>query len=171
MDEQLAPARRRRLNVFGKAARQSRIFARLREGWAYDEIAREERLSPKRIRQIVSEVLQRREVDDVSEHALMQLARLQPLLKVAAEAAAGGDVRAIPAALKVLDRLDRYQKAAKAIRDDGEEIRRKLLAKINRVAEAHRERYGREREATDRQASAGAGASEEKIPMGFVANP
>src|SRR5574337_1989837 len=90
MDEQLAPARRRRPNVFGKAARQARIFARLREGWAYDEIAREERLSPKRIRQIVSAVLQRREVDDVSVHALMQLARLQPLLKVAA---AGGGRR------------------------------------------------------------------------------
>ena len=47
---------RRRLNVLTKAERRKRIFARLREGWAYDEIAREERVSAERIRQIVSEV-------------------------------------------------------------------------------------------------------------------
>ncbi len=77
-----APAPKRRLTIFGKAARQKRIFARLREGWAYDEVARGERLTAKRVRQIVSEVRQRREVDDGSAHALMQLARLQPLLKI-----------------------------------------------------------------------------------------
>jgi len=154
----LAPARRRRLTIFGKAARQKRIFARLREGWAYDEIAREERLTPKRARQIVAEVLRKREVDDGSDHALMQLTRLQPLLKVAAEAAASGDVRAIPAALKMLDRLDRYQKAAKAHRADNEDIRRKLLAKI----EAQSERYGREREADPDLSEAG--EEKEKIP-------
>jgi hypothetical protein len=39
------PEPRRRLNVLTKAERRKRIFARLREGWAYDEIAREERES------------------------------------------------------------------------------------------------------------------------------
>ena len=38
------PAPRRRLNIVSKAARRKRIFDRLREGWAYDQIAREERL-------------------------------------------------------------------------------------------------------------------------------
>ena len=170
MDEGTAPARRRRLTPFGKAARQERIFARLREGFAYDEVAREERLTPKRVRQIVAEVLRRREVDDGSAHALVQLARLQPLLKVAAEAAASGDVRAIPAALKVLERLDRYQKAAQVHRASGEDIRRKLLAKINRLAEAQSERYGRERPAAD-AAPGGAGEGKEKFRVGFVANP
>ena len=37
------PAPRRRLNIVSKAARRKRIFDRLREGWAYDQIAREER--------------------------------------------------------------------------------------------------------------------------------
>ena len=37
------PEPRRRLNVLTKAERRRRIFARLREGWAYDEIAREKR--------------------------------------------------------------------------------------------------------------------------------
>ncbi|HTR13661.1 MAG TPA: hypothetical protein VMI72_10540 [Roseiarcus sp.] len=169
MDEEIAPPRRRRLTPFGKAARQKRIFARLREGWAYDEIAREERLTPKRVRQIVAEVLMRREVDDGSAHAHLQLARLQPLLKVAAEAAASGDVRAIPAALKVLDRLDRYQKAARVHRESGEEIRRKLLAKLNRMAEAQNERYGPEREVD--AAPGEAECTQEKFRVGFVANP
>jgi hypothetical protein len=40
------PTPGRRLNVLGKAARRKRIFARLQEGWAYDEIAGEERVSP-----------------------------------------------------------------------------------------------------------------------------
>jgi len=43
------PKPRRRLNVLTKAERRTRIFARLREGWAYDEIAREERVSAEHI--------------------------------------------------------------------------------------------------------------------------
>ena len=50
MEQTLEP--RRRLNVLTKAERRQRIFTRLREGWAYDEIAREERVSAERIRQI-----------------------------------------------------------------------------------------------------------------------
>ncbi len=47
----------RRLNAQDKALRRKRIFARQREGWAYDEIAREERLTTERVREIVNEVL------------------------------------------------------------------------------------------------------------------
>jgi len=72
--------------------RRGRIFARLREGYAYDEIAREEQLTPERVRQIVREALARRIVDDETDHAKL---------------------KAIPALLKVLDRLDRYQRTAK----------------------------------------------------------
>jgi hypothetical protein len=54
---------RRRLTVFGREARTKRIFAWLREGWAYDEIAREEGVSPQRVRQIVSKVLDKRVID------------------------------------------------------------------------------------------------------------
>ena len=83
------PEKKRRLTVFGKRARQKRIFARLREGWAYDEIAREERLTAARVRQIVSEVLQKRQVDDSMAHALLQLSRLGPAVQLAGEAVAG----------------------------------------------------------------------------------
>ena len=83
MEQIAAPAPKKRLTEFGRRARQKRIFARLREGWAYDEIAREERLTAARVRQIVSEVLQKREVDDSSAHALLQLSCLAPRLRTA----------------------------------------------------------------------------------------
>ncbi len=79
------PEPRRRLNVLTKAERRRRIFARLREGWAYDEIAREERVSAERIRQIVSEVLNKRVIDRGADHAHLQLERLMPALRLVGE--------------------------------------------------------------------------------------
>ena len=76
--------------------RQGRIFARMRESWAYDEIARAEGLTAERIRQIVSEVLQERKVDDGADHAELQLARLERVMRFAAEALARGDLSAGP---------------------------------------------------------------------------
>ena len=53
MVEDKAPARRR-LGAHGMIFRRRRVFARLREGWTYGEIANEEGVSSSRIRQIVS---------------------------------------------------------------------------------------------------------------------
>ncbi len=75
-----APALRRQPNAYGKMQRRKRIFARLREGLSYDEIAAEERLTATRIRQIVSEVLQKRTVDSGADHAKLQLDRLAPAI-------------------------------------------------------------------------------------------
>jgi hypothetical protein len=61
MDSRVAVAKRPRLNPYGKALRRERIFARLRGGWAYEDIAREEHVTTRRVRQIVSEALQRRQ--------------------------------------------------------------------------------------------------------------
>jgi DNA-binding CsgD family transcriptional regulator len=130
-----APAKRRRPNAYGKMQRRKRIFARLREGLSYDEIAAEEGLTAMRIRQIVSEVLQKRAVDSGADHAKLQLDRLAPALQLAAEAIAAGDISAITPYLKALDRLDRYQTVASANQVYDDEARKKLMDKINRVAE------------------------------------
>ncbi|HKI13717.1 MAG TPA: hypothetical protein VKA12_01660 [Roseiarcus sp.] len=134
MDSRTALPKRARLNPYGKALRRERIFARLRGGWAYDEIAREERVTPRRVRQIVSEALQRRQVDDGSDHAMLQHARLEKAIRLAAEAVAEGEIGAIAPYLKVLAQLDRYQGAASAKQAYDEKARERLFAKINRVA-------------------------------------
>ena len=53
MVDERAPALARGLTAHGRVLRRGRIFARLREGWAYDEIAAHERLTAERVRQIV----------------------------------------------------------------------------------------------------------------------
>src|SRR6202789_4132498 len=126
MVQEMAPVRRR-LVAHVKMARRKRIFARLREGASYEEIGSEEGVSRERIRQIVSEVLQKRAVDSGADHAKLQLDRLAPLMQLAAEAVAAGDVSAI-------DRLDRYQTVAIGHQVYDDEARKKLMDKINRMA-------------------------------------
>ena len=135
MVQELAPARRRRLSGHGMMLRRKRIFAGLREGLGYDEIAALEGVTTERIRQIVAEVLQKRAADSGADHAKLQLDRLAPVLQVAAEAVAASDVIAIAPLLKVLDRLDRYQATASANQVYDDEARKKLMDKINRLAE------------------------------------
>jgi hypothetical protein len=134
MVREMAPASRRRLGAQAMVLRRRRIFARLREGSSYEEIAGEEGVTAERIRQIVSEVLQKRSIDSGADHAKLQLDRLVPVMQVAAEAVAAGDVSAIAPYLKVLDRLDRYQTVAGANQAYDDEARKKLMDKLNRVA-------------------------------------
>jgi uncharacterized protein YdbL (DUF1318 family) len=134
MADDKAPVRRRRMGAHGMMFRRRRIFAQLREGFTYDEIAAEEGVSTSRIRQIVSQELQQRAVDSGAEHAKLQLDRLAPAIQLAAEGIAAGDISAIMPYLKALDRLDRYQVIASANQVYDDEARKKLMDKINRVA-------------------------------------
>ena len=129
------PAKRRRMGAYGGMFRRRRIFAKLHEGFTYEEIAAEKSVSPSRIRKIVSQELRQREVDSGAEHAKLQLDRLAPAVQLGAEAIASGDVSAITPYLKALDRLDRYQTAASANQVYDDEARKKLMDKINRMAE------------------------------------
>jgi hypothetical protein len=135
MVEHKAPVRRRRLGAHGMMFRRRRIFAQLREGFTYDEIAAEEGVSASRIRQIVSQELEQRGVDSGAEHAKLQLDRLAPAVQLGAEGIASGDLSAISPYLKALDRLDRYQTVASANQAYDDEARKKLLDKINRLAD------------------------------------
>jgi hypothetical protein len=135
MVEQKAPVRRRRLGTHGMMFRRRRIFAQLREGFTYDEIAAEEGVSVSRIRQIVSQELQQRGVDSGAEHAKLQLDRLAPAVQLGAQGIASGDLSAISPYLKALDRLDRYQTVASAEQVYDDEARKKLMDRVNRIAE------------------------------------
>jgi uncharacterized protein YdbL (DUF1318 family) len=135
MVEAAATTRRRRMGAHGMMFRRRRIFGQLREGFTYDEIAAEEGVSTSRIRQIVSQELQQRAIDSGAEHAKLQLDRLAPAVQLAAEGIAAGDISAITPYLNALDRLDRYQTVASANQVYDDEARKKLIDKINRIAD------------------------------------
>jgi hypothetical protein len=63
------------------------------------------------------------------------LDRLAPAIQLAAGAMAAGDISAITPYLKALDRLDRYQVVASANQVYDDEARKKLMDKVNRLAE------------------------------------
>ena len=142
---------RPRLNVYTKALRRDRIFHRLRLGASCADIAREEGLSGQRVRKIVADTLKRQRVDELPDHALLQLFRLDEALALAAQAVAGGNLKALGPYLLVLERLDRYRKAAKrqVVYDDA--ARKRLFAKLNRVAA---QIQAKERKAASRAADA-----------------
>ena len=130
-----------RVTARDRELRRLRILARLQEGWSYEAIASEAGLSRERIRQIVEETIEQREVNRSCDHVRLQMMRLDPALRLAAEQVAAGDLRAVDRLLRVMERLDKYQTmAAAALRfDDGEDLGPKLLAKFERAAEAHRQ--------------------------------
>ena len=70
-----------------------------------------------------------------SDHALLQLVRLEGAQALAAEAIDAGDLKAIAPYLKVLERLDRYHKAGatKPVYDAA--ARERLFAKMSRIAD------------------------------------
>jgi hypothetical protein len=86
---------RRRLNVLARTARTRHIFQRLRGGWAYDEIVKEEHLSAERVQLIVAQVLERCVIDRNEDRAHLQIERLRPALRLAGEAVARGVLKAI----------------------------------------------------------------------------
>ena len=134
MDGGTAPAKRPKLNPHGKALRRERIFERVRDGWSYEAIAAEQGVTPRRIRQIISEALRRQEVDSGPEQAMLQLVRLEGALRLGAEAVAAGDIGAIGPYLNVLDRIDRYRRGAAPVQVYDKASRDRLFAKLNQIA-------------------------------------
>ena len=115
--------------------RRRRIFARLQEGWSYEAIAEAEDLSRERIRQIIVQTLDQREIDPNRDHTRLQIARLDPALRLAGEAVAKGEIKAIDRLLRVLERLDKYQGAAVVVAENEGDARERILAKLSLVDE------------------------------------
>jgi hypothetical protein len=115
--------------------RRIRILAMVQTGFSYEAIARDENLSRERVRQIVAQSLNEPDGGTRLDHARVQLARLEPALRLAARGVADGELRAIDRLLKVLDRLDKYGAVAEATRSNDEGGRERLLTKLNQMAE------------------------------------
>ena len=115
--------------------RRLRILAMVQAGWSYAAIGREEAISRERVRQIVAQALEAGDNETKLVHARVQIARLEPALRLAARSVADGDLAAIDRLLRVLDRLDRYCAVEGAATSEDEGGREKLLAKLNAMAE------------------------------------
>jgi len=123
-----------RLSRQGADLRRLRILAQVQAGSSYAAIGREEKLSRERVRQIVAKALEAGGETRL-DHARVQIARLEPALRLAAGAVADGELAAIDRLLRVLDRLDRYSAVEGADAEADEGAREKLLAKVNAMAE------------------------------------
>jgi len=126
-----APVRR---TAHEREERRIRIMVMMRSGFSYEAIAREHTLTRERIRQIVIASLQMEKGVERIDQMRVQMARLEPALRLAARAVENGKLSAIGPLLKVLDRLDKYGAVAEAPPPYREDARERLLAKLDRVA-------------------------------------
>jgi predicted transcriptional regulator len=153
-----------RVSARERELRRQRIFAAVREGRTHEEIAASEGLTGERIRQIVTQTLDLRAVDETRDHMRLQIARLEPVLQLMTEKVKAGDLRAVDRLLKVLERLDKYQRAAAAMRDrvKDDHAFKKKLSDLVLLARAARQKAAAAAAAIDAPAPAGAGSADEK---------
>ena len=132
--------------------RRLRILVAVQAGLSYAAIGRDEGLTRERVRQIVAQALEEKAAETKLEHARVQIARLEPALRLAASAVGEGELAAIDRLIKVLDRLDKYSAVESSGSDSEDGGRERLLAKLNTMAQ-------RMLRAREREAGADAGPS------------
>jgi hypothetical protein len=115
--------------------RRLRILASVQAGLSFAQIGRAEGLSRERVRQIVAKALDEAGSETKLDHARVQIARLEPALRLAANAVSEGDLGAIDRLLRVLDRLDKYSAVEGAEAKPDEGARTRLLTKLNTMAQ------------------------------------
>jgi hypothetical protein len=128
----LVPVRR---TARQREERRIRIMGMVRSGFSYEEIARDERLSRERIRQIVTQSLKTDDRADRVDQARVQMARLEPALRLAARGVENGKLGAINPLLKILDRLDKYGAVVDIVNKDHEGAHERLMTFVNKAAE------------------------------------
>jgi hypothetical protein len=102
-------SRRNRLKARqAKAARSVKLFNLLKAGVPIAEIALQEGLSVRRAREVVREMLERREVDPPAGFVQLQIGRLGDAMMVAHAAMMEGDMHALDRVLRIVGELDRY---------------------------------------------------------------
>jgi len=90
------------------ADRRLRILERLTTGLTVAHVAREERLTVTRIRQIIAGMLESREIDPPAGFVQIQIARLSEAMIVARTMMMEGDLQAMDRLIKLNGELDRY---------------------------------------------------------------
>jgi len=88
--------------------RNVRLFNLLKAGVPIAEIALQEGLSVRRAREVVQEMLERREVDPPAGFVQLQIGRLSDAMMVAHAAMMEGNMQALDRVLRIVGELDRY---------------------------------------------------------------
>jgi DNA-binding CsgD family transcriptional regulator len=103
-----------------KGARERRIVNLLNAGITVAEIAARERVSVKRMRNLVRETLARHQPEPPAEFVALQLSRLREALLVSYSAMGGGNLGAVDRVVKIVREMDRYHGfAPREIRQSG----------------------------------------------------
>jgi len=90
------------------AERKQRILERLTMGASVMNVARVEKITVRRVRQIIAEMLASREVDPPAGFVQLQIARLSDAMVVAHTMMMEGDLQAMDRLIKLTAELDRY---------------------------------------------------------------
>jgi hypothetical protein len=115
--------------------RRLRIMAMVRAGQSYEAIGRQEQLTRERVRQIVAKSLDDKSGSTRPDHNRVQIARLEPALRLAAVGIANGNLSAIPHLLRVLERMDKYGAVVEGVENDWIVTHERLMKKMNSVFE------------------------------------
>jgi len=126
-----APSRARKP---ARARLGSKILGALVAGATLDEIAKAERLAPKRVEKRMLDELQRPLLAPTRDYARLQIARLEPIYAKLETLAEESDLRAIDKLSRVLDRHHGSGKRTVSPRGYDENARQRLLAKLNQAA-------------------------------------
>jgi hypothetical protein len=102
-----APAAKPVRSAAAAHARARRIFARMLGGQSIRAVAAAERLSVRRVQQIVRQELERRNANPADDYALLQIARLERALDLLGEQIDAGKPSAVHAFVRILDHLNR----------------------------------------------------------------
>ena len=127
--EPIAPRRDRSPAARGAARRKSaererRIVNLLNAGVSIGEIAAQERLSLKRMRNLVREILAQRMPQPPAEFVALQISRLNEALFVSYCAMGGANLKAVDRVVRIVRELDRYHGfSARDVPADAEEPR------------------------------------------------
>jgi hypothetical protein len=133
MTEITASSKKPRMTARDRDMRRIRIMSLLQAGYSYESIAEDVKLTRERVRQIVVKSLTSGLSGARIDPRLVQCARLEPALKLAASKVAEGDLAGIDRLLRVLDKLDKYGPIAVTGVYD-EDARKKLLDRLDRAA-------------------------------------
>ena len=114
------------------ADQRLRILERLTTGLSVAHIARVEKLTVRRVQQIIAAMLESREIDPPAGFVQLQVARLSDAMIVSHTMMMEGDLQAVDRMIRLARELDRYHGFAQASRAAGAAPPRRLAAPAQR---------------------------------------